>query len=834
MALTSGTRLGPYLVSDSIGAGGMGEVYRATDTTLGREVALKVLPDLVSSEAERLARFEREARTLASLNHPHIATVHGLERAGGTLALVMELVDGPTLADRIAAGPLAVDEALHVARQIADALEAAHAQGIVHRDLKPANVKVRSDGTVKVLDFGLAKALEPAAAVAGPVAATVGPTITSPAHTMHGVILGTAAYMSPEQARGKGVDARADIWAFGCVLYEMLTGRRAFGPSAVRRDERGATRASSGASPSAPAEPAPEDDDVSLTLARVLEREVDLEALPPGVPPRVRQAIAVCLRRDLRQRARAIGDVRLALDGAFESAAPPAPVASSSRGMWLRTVIALTAGAALASAALMPFVQRAEPLPPLTRFQVFAPPGSRLPLGTPAISADGRMLAYTVADPEGIARIHVRALDRTDSRVLPGTEGAVHPFWSPDGRAIAFATQSDGQLKRIELDAGLPRALTGVTAPWHGTWAGRTILMMAGPVASRIPADGGRAEPAAQTLAEADERQINYPEFLSDGQRFLVRVVTTPKSAIQLATLGSFARTLVLDDVTSAPLVTRTPDGRSYLLYMRAPDLLVHEFDEQSGTVRGDPRVIVTDIGQVANPPDSPDGWRLSRGHHRLSDGRRRDHRPDCLGEPGRRGDPCADARRVGDAPAAVARRDARRRAPLRRWGGERLGDGSAARHVHPPDLCRQRQRSGLVARRDAPGVSQDDGERRDVCHGCRRQRRAQADGCQRPTDVVVPRWMAPVPVGRQAPDDGRRSTGEAGGRRLRQRTVASGRVLAGWPVHRLHVGRIGPQRSVRPGDSTSTPADQPVDRRRRASSMARRRPGDLFRFGGR
>ena len=235
MAVTSGTRFGPYVVSDLIGSGGMGEVYRATDTNLGRDVALKVLPDAVSHDAERLARFEREARTLASLSHPNIAIVHGLEKSGGTLALVMELVDGPTLANRITSEPLSVDDALEVARQLADALEAAHAQGIVHRDLKPANLKVRQDGTVKVLDFGLAKAFDTSSTAIDNASASLSPTITSPT-TMQGVIMGTAAYMSPEQARGRAVDQRADIWAFGCVLYEMLAGCRAFGPSAVRRE----------------------------------------------------------------------------------------------------------------------------------------------------------------------------------------------------------------------------------------------------------------------------------------------------------------------------------------------------------------------------------------------------------------------------------------------------------------------------------------------------------------------------------------------------------------------------------------------------------------------
>ena len=293
LALTSGTRLGPYEVLTQIGVGGMGEVYRATDTNLKRAVAIKVLPASVAADAERLARFQREAEVLASLNHPNIAAIYGLERSGATTALVMELVEGPTLADRIAQGAIPIDEALPIAKQIAEALEAAHEQGIIHRDLKPANIKVRSDGTVKVLDFGLAKALEPTGAMSPSL--SMSPTITAPAlMTGVGMILGTAAYMSPEQARGKAVDKRADIWAFGVVLFEMLTGKRAF-----------------------PGE------DLTDTLAAVAKLDPRWDAIGAGVPARVRQVLRVCLQKDPKQRAQAIGDVRLALEGAFDVPAPP-------------------------------------------------------------------------------------------------------------------------------------------------------------------------------------------------------------------------------------------------------------------------------------------------------------------------------------------------------------------------------------------------------------------------------------------------------------------------------------------------------------------------------
>ena len=291
MSLTPGTRLGVYDITAQIGEGGMGQVFRATDTKLKRQVAIKILPPAVAADAERLARFQREAEVLASLNHPNIAAIYGLEESGGMTALVMELVEGDDLSQRIARGAIPLDEALPIAKQIADALEAAHEQGIIHRDLKPANIKVRADGAVKVLDFGLAKAMEPAAGSSPSM--SMSPTITTPAMTQAGMILGTAAYMSPEQAKGRAVDKRTDVWAFGAVLYEMLTGRRAF-----------------------------EGEDVSDTLAHILMKEPDWSALPATVPAAVVTVMRRCLQRDRKQRVRDIGDVSLALEGAFETAAP--------------------------------------------------------------------------------------------------------------------------------------------------------------------------------------------------------------------------------------------------------------------------------------------------------------------------------------------------------------------------------------------------------------------------------------------------------------------------------------------------------------------------------
>jgi len=287
LAITRGTRLGPYEVTAQIGVGGMGEVYRATDTTLGRQVAIKVLPEALASDTERVARFEREAKALAALNHPHIAQIYGFEKSSGVHALVMELVEGPTLAERIGQGAIPVEETIGIARQVVEAIEAAHEQGIIHRDLKPANIKIREDGMVKVLDFGLAKLSEPGGARAGAEAGGVGltalmesPTIMSPAMTMAGVILGTAAYMSPEQAKGRPADRRSDVWAFGAVLFEMLTGRRAF-----------------------------EGDDVSDTLASVLKQEPDWTQLPTDLPPAIRTLLQRCLVKDRRQR---VADIAVA------------------------------------------------------------------------------------------------------------------------------------------------------------------------------------------------------------------------------------------------------------------------------------------------------------------------------------------------------------------------------------------------------------------------------------------------------------------------------------------------------------------------------------------
>ena len=418
MPLNVGSRLAHYDVTALIGEGGMGQVYQATDSKLNRQVALKILPKAFARDPDRLARFQREAQVLASLNHPNIAQIHGLEESEGTRALVLELVEGPTLADRIARGPIPLDEALPIAKQIAEALEAAHEAGVIHRDLKPANIKVREDGTVKVLDFGLAKALD-----TGPEGdPSQSPTLTAAA-TQMGVIMGTAAYMSPEQARGKAVDKRADIWAFGVVLYEMLTGTKPF-PG----------------------------DDISQTLARVIDRDPDWDALPKTLPQALDTYLRRCLQRDPRERIRDIGDVRLAMNGAFETtvSAITEPRVAPPLQAWQRPIPAAVAAlviAAIAGGTVWGLVSPAPaPAGTVTRLPFILPEGDVMGRADGmALSPDGRTLVYAAERDGAQQQLFVRTRDQMTVRPLGGTEGARHPFFSPEGAWVGFF--ADGSLK---------------------------------------------------------------------------------------------------------------------------------------------------------------------------------------------------------------------------------------------------------------------------------------------------------------------------------------------------------------------------------------------------
>ena len=562
MALTPGTRLGSYEITGLIGAGGMGEVYRAADTNLKRQVAIKVLPQAVAQDADRLARFQREAEVLAALNHPNIAAIYGLDRAEGQTALVMELVEGPTLGDRIAQGAIPLDEALPIARQIAVALEAAHEQGIVHRDLKPANIKVRPDGTVKVLDFGLAKAMEPERVSSSP-GVSQSPTITTPAMTQIGLILGTAAYMSPEQARGKAVDKRTDIWAFGCVLYEMLTGRRVF-----------------------------EGDDVTDVLVSVLSKYPDWTALPAATPPAVRRLLRRSLERDPRRRVADMADARLDLEDAeSEPAGAMQPNALPPVPMWQRSMWPAIAIGAAAVAASVAWMSRPSVALPVSRFAVTLSPGDEFTAveatrQAVAVSPDGSHIAYMAN-----ARIYVRARDQL--RSAPITDAGAHPFFSPDGRSIAFWQR--GQLKRVAVNGGAPVVVTDTPQIWGATWsADDTILygMGAGGI-WRVPAAGGKAE----NIVKLDAGQRAHGPQLLPGGRSLVFTL------LQGSTSWDDAQIVVhsLDTGARQVVVQGGTDGRylptGHLVYVRQGSLLAQPFDIDTLQTRG---AAMSLVGEVA------------------------------------------------------------------------------------------------------------------------------------------------------------------------------------------------------------------------------------------
>ena len=565
MSLAAGTRVGPYEVVSLLGVGGMGEVYRARDTRLGREVALKVLPDQFVNDPDRLARFAREAQLLAVLNHPNIAQVYGFDEG----ALSLELVEGPTLADRIAAGPIAVDEALAIARQIADALEAAHAQGIVHRDLKPANIKVREDGTVKVLDFGLAKLADAGGPPSG-VLQSLSPTITSPAMaTGIGVILGTAAYMAPEQARGKAVDRRADIWAFGCVLFEMLTGRRAF-----------------------------DDEDVSLTLSRILQRDPEFAGLPPSVPHHVRQALELCLRKDPRRRIADVQDVKLLLQNDLGTGAGVVQDAPPRRHSGR---FALAAGiVGLVAAAGVGWWFRPSPPAPrdVVRFAVGPPPEGQFPgaNGAPrmAISPNGQYLAVTVSHSGKPDQLWIRRFDTLDlvqatnltGDAVAGTEPIQQPFWSPDSRVVAFFVADS--LRKVDINGGVVQTICKVPGnQYGGTWAADGTILFGTAVTKglmRVAAGGG--VPVQVTQIGKGEVAHLWPRFLPDGQHFLYLSVGNgnDSSAVYVGSLsGGTAKRLF----ASASMADFAPPN--LLLYVLDQALLVQRFDVKTAALEGDP-----------------------------------------------------------------------------------------------------------------------------------------------------------------------------------------------------------------------------------------------------
>ena len=507
MSLTPGTHLGPYEILAPIGAGGMGEVYRARDAKLNRDVALKILPDTFATDADRLARFRREAQVLAALNHPNIGHIYGFEDSGTTHALVLELVEGPTLADRIAAGAIPLADALPIARQIADALEAAHEQGIVHRDLKPANIKVRDDGTVKVLDFGLAKAFDPAASSSDE--AMHSPTLTARA-TQMGLIIGTAAYMAPEQARGRAVDRRADIWAFGVVLFEMLTGRRAF-----------------------------DGDDISITLAAVLKDDLTWTALPVDLPSPVRRLLRRCLEKDPKRRLSSIGDARLEIEeagstGKEDHVGTPAPAVVIPRWRRILPWAAAAAGFLTALACLLLW-QPWRALPSAVPVRLNAEIGADATLETsvaPAavISADGRTVAVAARDGAGVPHLYVRKLDQLTLALLPGTDGAQSPFFSPDGQWIGFFT--DGKLRKISVTGGAAITVCELSSSMRGAWWGDdgaivfAMTSSGNPRLQRVSAMGGVPTVVGE-LATGEVVQ-RWPQLLPGGKALLYSGNATP------------------------------------------------------------------------------------------------------------------------------------------------------------------------------------------------------------------------------------------------------------------------------------------------------------------
>jgi len=569
MPLTPGTRLGPYEITGPLGKGGMGEVYRARDTTLNRDVAIKVLPDLFADDAERLARFTREAQTLAALNHPNIAAIYGLESG----ALIMELVEGNDLSEKIGPG-LPIAEVMAIARQIIDALEAAHDIGIVHRDLKPANIKVRHDGTVKVLDFGLARTLDSGP---GTQDASNSPTLTARA-TQMGMIIGTAAYMSPEQARGRAVDKRTDVWAFGCVLYEMLTGAKAF-----------------------------DGEDATEIISSVVKSEPNWNALPATVPDHIRTIVTRCLAKDRKARIPDLSVVRYLLDGTIAAtgstaaAAAPAPPPKSARA-WQIATAAFVLTTMVAGAA---WYRGRAVEPTVTRF-IIPPPdglvftgGSRLGSTVPVISPDGRTVAFTAQDATNQRRLYVRPVDSLVPQALAGTEGASFPFWSPDSGSIGYSVL--GKLMKVDANGGPPQTLCtlnpGITAR-GGSWSpAGVIIFNNGPAPLyRVPSAGGTPAVAMGALADGQGGR-QFPAFLPDGRHFLFHANGGESvGGVFVGSLDSDETTRVLASDTGAVYDRQS----GHLLFVRQGTLLAQLFHPKTFALTGDPFPIAEKVEAAA------------------------------------------------------------------------------------------------------------------------------------------------------------------------------------------------------------------------------------------
>jgi serine/threonine protein kinase len=539
-----------YQILEKLGRGGMGEVFLATDLSLGRKIALKFLPDLFTGNSERMARFEREAKLLASLNHPNIAAIHELGEAHGKHFLVLEFVEGATLAQSLSKGPFSIEESLRVCRQIAEGLEAAHEKGIIHRDLKPANIKVTPEGKVKVLDFGLAKASE------GEITETDGSD--SPTLSISGAVLGTAAYMSPEQARGSQLDWRCDIWSFGVVLFEMLTGKRLFAGETI-----------------------------SDTLAAVIRAEIDWNVLPVDTPGSIRALLRRCLTKDRKQRLQAIGDARIAIEEYLANPAgttePETAAITGRHGpreklAWCIAIVFVVATAVLSVKGILDF-RKARVEEPEIRFEVITPPTSD-PTGL-TLSPDGRLLAF-VASAEGQPRLWLRPLDSAAAQPLAGTEGATDPFWSPDSQSIGFF--AGDKLRRIHVAGGPPQTLASAPNDLGGTWNRDGLIVFAPSWQAplyRVPALGGN--PLAITQLDPPHHMAHgWPQFLPDG-RHLLFFASGADSGIYLGSLDSDEiRLLIAADTTAV----YAPPG--YLLFMRQRTLFAQRFDATRLDLIGD------------------------------------------------------------------------------------------------------------------------------------------------------------------------------------------------------------------------------------------------------
>ena len=546
--LSPGTTFGPYRVEALIGAGGMGQVYRATDTKLRRTVALKVLLSGLARDPDFESRFEQEAQLLAALNHPNIAAIYGTEDTDGVQALVLEFVDGSTLAERIARGPLPIREALPIAHKVASALEAAHEHGIIHRDLKPANIKIAPDGTAKVLDFGIAR-----------VNAGGSSTAPTAAATRTGVVVGTPAYMSPEQARGKLVDKRTDIWALGCVLYEMLTGRGAFAAETE-----------------------------SDTLARVIEREPEWSALPTDVPESIRRLLTRCLQKDPANRLHDIADARIELDDALTAPARRAAAApTSGRGRWLwAAVIALaTMGVATAWWALHR-AAGSSGTPGLVRQFGIVFPDNHIPGFGVAVSPDGRFIAAGIFSTG--AQLYLHSLETSETRLLAGTQRGTFPFWSADGSKLGFVT-AGGQIRIISIRDGSISEVCPVQGFNGATWGAQdNIVFASARKLLRVAAAGGTPVPLSAAI---DDGVPRAPQFLPDGRHFIVYLSKGASGLVLAGSIDSSSVTTVME--ATAPAVFVPPN---HLLFIRGTTLWAQDFDPERRVLNGHAAVVATKV----------------------------------------------------------------------------------------------------------------------------------------------------------------------------------------------------------------------------------------------